>query len=248
MAGRLTAIEKLVWPIMVNAKQVKDNIGVYEAIGLHARALNSSQHKNFFGIIQKSALQLAVLGIAKIYDDTSKQYRKHTVYELERHFIKHVSKASLRSYSDDLLSSLNISKLLAHKLMHGEKIERRLEYKSAQIFLSESVPRKSTNVSLRKIIEHRHKFVSHQEFLTKVQKKTYGQLPNLKEFLRLAEFAENYTSFVAASFTNLAFQPHSSPSGKMATLNMIKKALDINFDMKTNEGYKAYKDFYGLKN
>lgn len=244
---KISELERLIWPLMVNAKQVKDGIGVYEAIARNAKAINKTQHKFYFALSQRNALQLAVLGIAKIYDSTSKSFKKHTVYELEKYFLAHWKKVQLRWLSQDMIKFLGIAEQEALALMSSDEEIRFGKFKELQDKLTNTIPRYEKDEALTKIINYRHKFVSHQELLNNVLQKTYSELPEFDEFKRLALFSEEYAGFIGSTFTRTAFLPSGTPSAKTATLNVIKKVLDLDFDIHTPAGYDAYKEFYGIK-
>lgn len=230
---------------MNNAKQVKDCVGMYEAIGRHAKKINETKFTNFFALVQTHALQLAVLGIAKIYDATNKHYKKHTIYNLDSYFRENLDHASLRFSGDDIAIFLGLTaNQLNQMLWHTDVNVRLHNYRLIYNKLNSEMPKSSEHKELEKIITFRHKFVSHQEQLTEVESKQHRQLPPLEVFISLAEYAEDYAAFVAASFSNVILSRHTIPSAKVGTYNIIKKVLDLAFDLHTPEGYKAWQEFY----
>jgi hypothetical protein len=64
-------------PVWYNTHWVKEALGLYEGVSKHADELNVN-HAHFFGLVQKFALDVSVIGLCKLYDTSNPIYQKDT--------------------------------------------------------------------------------------------------------------------------------------------------------------------------
>lgn len=70
-------------PVWANTFWVKNALELYEGVTQHADKL--AEHGHFFGLVQKYAVDGAVLGLCRLFDRSNPQHKKDTIPSLFDH-------------------------------------------------------------------------------------------------------------------------------------------------------------------
>ena len=114
----LDEFRALLDPIWFNTYWVKNALELYEGVSKHAEELNTN-YAHFFGLVQKFALDSAVLGICKLFDKSNPQYQKDTISELFAYLKIHFTKAYVFRLKTETLMGLGVSEQDATGLAAG---------------------------------------------------------------------------------------------------------------------------------
>lgn len=245
MPGRPNEINKIAWSIVKNSKQVDDCLGVYQAIAKNATKLNANKHNHFWGVVQRASFEQSVSALSRIYDSSraAKIHNSYTIYNLLRLFEKRIPTVKPCHFSYHNVDELGVSRTLVQSALSGEISERRKALKKIHHILDEKLKNEEIISELKKITDYRDKFVAHQDSLSLRQARAYSKLPEFKQIYQLSAFAKNAAILINGMCYKVGMSV-TPISGRMATLNAIKKFLDLEFDIKTQEGYAEHESFF----
>jgi hypothetical protein len=190
-----TPIKKLVYPILINAYKTKSCLDVYYAIGKSASELKKIDKKEeYWGLIQNLALNSAVINIYKIFDQSSKKYKKHTLFEIIE-FIRND-----KNISEKLTWWINNNRTFVSGILEGLGFgskEELLNYASKKEEFLNVLYNKIVEVveskSFKKIKKTRDKDIAHQEYIESYWlKQEIKTLPSVSEFEKIINFAVSF--------------------------------------------------------
>lgn len=177
--------------ILRNAHLARASLDAYEGLAANAIKLNGSQHKDTFGLIQQALITQCIIAICRIYDKTSSNKKKNTVFELLNAFESGMSK-QLKDYD-----------LKLYKLSHLGISEDKLSNKIDEVFVTICATIRNVQVqrvkeeSLEKIKCVRNKIIAHSEQIEyEVKTRLWEELPDLNELREIISFAENVSVYV----------------------------------------------------
>jgi len=215
-------------PVWFNTHWVKNALELYEGVSKHAEELNVN-HAHFFGLVQKFALDSAVLGICKLFDRSNPQYQKDTIPELFAYLKIHLTDSYISRLKTETLTRLGVSEHDAGGLATG----LRAAFGDTRIIFIDTVKGLMPNVrkdeSLKRLLTYRNKTAAHQERIDGSLKEFLKYLPSLDEIERLNKWAMNFCILCISLLTpNIVIMP-SGRSARMAALNVAAKLLDKKF-------------------
>lgn len=221
---------ELVMPIWKNVEKVQTALGFYEGIGQYAKEINEKGRGHFFGYCQQHALDAAVLGICKMYET---RRDVHGLKLLAKHLNDNFRIAKPRNVDSKLLGLLGLS-----------EFENSL-YAINTSALSEDLvtkcigrmPTQENDDSLKKLFQYRNGYAAHQAVNNNESK-----LPPIEEMERLNNWAKGLCELIVDCFSGNIALGDSCKSGRMAVLNVIKKALDKNFNDPSKTVYENWQD------
>lgn len=237
----------LVTPLWHNAYWVRNSLEQWQAINKHAQIIKG-KHEHFWGLTQKTALDHAIICLARMYDDNS-QHKVHSVYEVIKFLESQLIFEMTRSFSF-IATELKLD-FLSNK-------KNALLFKEADNFAKDKVkllnmirasqPSRKKGSPLAKVLAYRSKFVAHQEILTLVDAQSFSELPKLEELYELNNWANNLSCLVLSMFIpNTYYEKEGTPSAFMATSNVVRKYLNITFDdpdKTPQENSRDQREFY----
>lgn len=227
--------------VWANTFWVENALQLYEGISKHAKDLD--EHAHFFGLIQKFALDAAVLGISRLFDRSNGRYRKNTIPDLFEYVKSELNGAYIARLTPELLTRLGIRAKDAAEITTALRdpggFERMKEGLIAA--LQDTMPTVDRCFSLKTIITYRDKVVAHQEHISEAVREQLAELPSIDHMERINKWAANFCVLAASVLTpNLTLAP-GGRSARMAALNVVAKALGINLD---DLDYAAREAFY----
>lgn len=172
-------VSKKIFEKAIDAKRALEQ---FEAIGNMASKINETEFKFYFGFTQKVMLDFSIVKLCALYDNSSKRYKKNTMFELINYIEEN---KNFVDYNIIHHSYNNSCKYL------WELDDQNLEKKDLEGFLS--IIRNivddyvKNNVDFKKIQDYRDKYVAHSEqVLVKI-----SELPSLESINKLISIAEN---------------------------------------------------------
>lgn len=212
-------IMDMVSHILGNAEKVRQSIGIYRGISKHAMEINEKKQGHFFAAIQNMAIDTMVISTCKIYDTSSKKYKKHTIPELVDFLIENIASAKIRN--SDLLKQLGVETL--------DDIKTK-------------TPSCKNNSCLKSLFVWRNKVVAHQEN-TLNNDKAQNQLkdfPSIDKIEEINNWSFSFCELFVDIFNNdTMLDTCERGSSRMATLNIIRKVLN-----KPHDDLEEIREFY----
>jgi hypothetical protein len=241
-------VMEIAGPVWLNTYWVENALGLCEGMWVHADELNVD-HGHFFALATKYALDVAVLGICKLYDGSTPQYKKDTVLSLNEYLRTNLAQKFARRLDTDLLVDLGASEQEAGKLVASLNGNASLSSIKGEIFkiVDLNMPRNESGSPLKRLFTHRNKNIAHQQQLATLTALVSGELkdlPSLHEMLTLNKWASDFCRFVVTLTSNETLLPHAV-SARMAALNVAAKVLGKTFDpSKDGAAYRERETFY----
>ncbi len=241
MSEELVDLDKFIDPIWLNTYWVHQALGVYEAIGTQAKIVNSDKNKShFWGMSQQFALSHAVIVLFKIYDPSNKSHFKHCLpkaYELLKQRLYKTGLSHVEIYQ---LTNLGFTQQEAEHVCEQIK-NNRLNLDNDFLNILKSRMPDVNDSAFKRIQEFRNSIGAHQKVLSEEDKK---ELPSLEDMERLNLWAEHFCQLLASIIGNRTLIDHTTPCGRMSTLNAIKAAYRLDFNFDTADGRAAHEAFY----
>jgi hypothetical protein len=242
------SVRELVEPLVSNAYWVKSSIDMYDAISVHAVALNE-RHAHFFGLVQKFALDSAVLGICKMFDTSNKRYKKNTVPELFDYLERNLTSAYVQRLRPQLLVDLGVGEKDARSVVNA--LQRGSDFEEAKrrmlTLIGGVMPTVEQSPALEKLFVARNKAIAHQEQLDEALKEELKFLPSLADMEKLGRWVRDFCKLLYCVLTPDTALVDSVVSARMAALNVAARLLGKDFDdaSKTaEENFRDWEAFY----
>lgn len=234
-------LDDFITPIWENTYWVYQALGVYEAIADKADLINNDTvQAHFWGVTQQFALTQIAVDLYKIFDPT-RSGDKHCVLKAFSLLKQKIHKEGLPNLEFETLRKVGFSQADAERVIQRERDERSSVDAVFLDVLQSKIPNDKTP-GFKKLKNFRNIKAAHQKVLSAEDSKN---LPSLEKMQSINSWAEGFCQLVAECCGKRTLINHGIPSGKRITLNVIQKALDLNFDL-SDEGRKMLKDFYKL--
>lgn len=192
---------KIVWN---NIYLVEDNLALFETIGINSINLRDD-NDHFWFRIQKCAIDIAVLTICKLFDDSNKSYEKYTIPDLINNFGKEILKKS-KLYDDKHITIFKNDKNMDHVISNWKDACPDLKLPS-----------------LHKLLKYRNKILAHQEKVKPEESDVMRKLPSINEMLQLVNMAKNLCEFI----NNFLFPDEPLPEYIPYAGSTTKNVIDI---------------------
>jgi hypothetical protein len=236
-------IMEVVGPVYSNTYAVANGLGICEGIWKHAEELNSD-HRHFFGLVTRYAVDAAVLGICKLYDSSNSKYSKDTVLTLNDHLRSHLNATYTKRINTELLVELGASEKAAHAIAAGLHSGADFSQSKEKLFdlIDRHMPQANEGAPLRRLFTHRNKVIAHQQqlrSLTALVREELKSLPSLDEMEQLNNWAMAFCRLIVAALSNETLLPHPV-SARIAALNVAAKVLGKSFGIQDHVAEKAF--------
>lgn len=206
-------------------------MGQWEGIAERAPELNK-EHGHFWFLTQKFALEAAIIGVCKLYDDGNKKHSGHTVGKPLIYLTENLTLETCLTIEKTDLTALTIKEDTATRIISDFR-DCNHNFEDAKQHLiraiEQIIPNKESDPHLKKIFTFRNKVVAHQEQLAACTKDDLKDLPPLEEMTRLNERAFKFCQFFAHVFVPNTDLGYPSICARMITLNVVKRYLKIDF-------------------
>lgn len=212
----MAGILQITSEVLINAYYAKLALEEYEGISDKINAIKKAKLEFFFGLNQKVMLDYAVLQICKVYDQSNKDYKKHTVFEICS-FIRDNKRLCdyARIYSPALNTYLNTSHF--KKICESDLSDIEMFIKEAERITSDIV----SSDDFKRLKTYRNKKIVHLEQLDAELPKEIASIERLYEFIKIAIDL----STLAHELFDAA--PSFSPASmKIATYNLVEKIVE----------------------
>ena len=228
--------------VWLNVYWVRNYLAQYEVIAEYATELNKDKG-HFWGITQKSALDLTVLNICKLFDTTNNRYPKDTIPSILQYFRSTMERNHISSLDLGLLKKLSIPESIIQRINDLQKIDESSRDTSFSIDVLTGVFDKfkndlissiegiylpaQSNPKLERLFNYRDKALAHQERegSDQVLNKLSRKLPSLEEINDIAMWSENFCVFTNKIFSEDEELPSFIPYSAQETRDVIKKFL-----------------------
>jgi len=199
-------------------------------------------------MVQHLSLDAAAITICKLYDDSNKRFKKHTIPALMAYLENHFTDNTCVGRVDArLLIALGVFQADANNLVAALRKDDTFAAARADMLkkLHSLIPACDRCKPLKQIFLYRNKVAAHQEQLTESLAKRLEYLPSLGDMQSINQWASDFCelSVTVLSLTE-TFVP-SVISARMAALNVVAKVLGKHFDPSTGgTAYQDYEEFY----
>ncbi len=239
-------MQKTLLAVWLNTFNVTNAINVYGALGKHAQELNK-YHASFWGLTQRFSMNSAVMSICKLYDVSNKHFIKNTVPRLFNYLEDNLQITNAPSIQAERLIKIGVPADTASEIVL--RLNKRDTFDAAKKEMLAEIlshlPSAKSDKSLKRIFTVRNKSLAHQEELDNVLEEQVKFLPSLEEMERLNNWAIHFCELLSDVFNQQL--PVTSKCSHMATKNVIKKFLGLNFDdpsLTEMDNFEARKRFY----
>jgi len=232
-------------PVWSNTYWIKNALELCEGMWQHAAEL-PKQHHHFFSLVQKFALDSAVLGICKLFDRSNPSYPKDTIPDVmdyaKTNFIDtYASRLDTQTLIDLGVSDHDATKIIMDFRKGSDFLQTR---DNLFMTLGQLIPTRENNSSLQKLFFVRDKVIAHQERVNSSKSEQLEYLPSLDDMENINNWGSNFCRLVACIMTNTTLLPHAV-SARMAALSVVEKVLGKNFDpSKGGAAYQEWEAFY----
>lgn len=201
-----------------DAYVAQDAIKIYEAIGFNADDVNRTKFKMFFVFTQQVMLKFVVIQIYKIYDQSNKSYKKHTVFEIVEYLKRHrqVAKYEMiyNQYPNTALKRSVFKKACTSDLSNIEDFLRNAEEITNEIVKSKD---------FKKLQTFRDKHIAHAEQVDPLNQ--IKEIPSIDQLNKFIDIAMDLSILIHNLFSQNECLDHPGGGMKTATENLINKIV-----------------------